>query len=118
MRPSGGDPYWSYPPQSNATGCSDVPPDNRHTCFQQAVLFGKCSDPVLTRGNHCARTCGRPPCPPRSPLGGGDALTLVAAVPSLCVDVPPPGSPFSCAQQSAFGKCGESFMLPNYCASE
>lgn len=123
MRPSqGGAEYFAYDAPGNAS-CSDVPPDNRFTCAQQA-LFGACGSAFMRRGNYCAATCGRAPCPPpppgaAPPLIHAGNLTVTAAVPELCTDVAPPGpGRFSCAQQAAFGKCGAGFMRPGYCASE
>eukprot|EP01025_Chloroclados_australasicus_P065866 TRINITY_DN898_c0_g2_i3.p3 TRINITY_DN898_c0_g2~~TRINITY_DN898_c0_g2_i3.p3 ORF type:complete len:173 (+),score=20.12 TRINITY_DN898_c0_g2_i3:262-780(+) len=44
--------------QISSGQCSDIPPDNKHTCEQQKQ-FGKCEAIWLVSGGFCRRTCGR-----------------------------------------------------------
>lgn len=44
-----------------APPCTDVPPDDRFTCQQQAD-FGKCQQSWMVEGNFCETTCGRNGC--------------------------------------------------------
>jgi hypothetical protein len=37
--------------------CTDIPPDNVYTCYQQAVVFGKCGEAFMQ--GRCDRSCGR-----------------------------------------------------------
>ncbi len=71
--------------------CSDVPPDDRYSCAQQAG-WGKCNETWM-RG-HCDSSCGR--CRAQGASG-------------TCSDNPPDDR-YSCAQQAGWGKCNETWM--------
>ncbi|KAG2427679.1 hypothetical protein HXX76_012328 [Chlamydomonas incerta] len=95
-------PSPSPPPPA---GCYDVTPPGGYSCAQQAG-WGKCAADFIRLNNYCAATCGA--CTTTGGSGGGGGTS--------CTDVTPPGG-YSCAQQAAWGKCGDGFMLPyGYCA--
>ena len=70
--------------------CTDVPPDDRYSCAQQAG-WGKCDESWMK--GLCNRSCDR--------CQTGDGTE--------CIDVPPDDR-YSCDQQAAWGKCQESWM--------
>lgn len=45
-------------PQQRAEACTDLPPDDKYTCPQQAA-FDKCSDAFIYRDAYCLRSCDR-----------------------------------------------------------
>ncbi|GMH43457.1 hypothetical protein BSKO_11379 [Bryopsis sp. KO-2023] len=47
----------------NNSECTDIPPDDLYTCAEQKA-WGKCDRLYIVQGNHCAKSCGRAPCPP------------------------------------------------------
>ncbi|KAL4534738.1 hypothetical protein Ndes2437A_g05499 [Nannochloris sp. 'desiccata'] len=46
-------------PNVRASECTDVPPDDRYTCTQQAKDFGKCDSDFIFVGSYCLSSCGR-----------------------------------------------------------
>ena len=46
-------------PNFRATNCTDVPPDDRFTCTQQAVDYKKCDAGFMFLGAFCLRSCDR-----------------------------------------------------------
>ncbi len=43
---------------STAGGCQDIPPNDKHSCADQAK-WGKCLRPWMLAGKFCAKSCGR-----------------------------------------------------------
>eukprot|EP00775_Hariotina_reticulata_P005151 gene5151-5391_t len=74
------------PPRKNV--CTDVPPDDRFTCAQQ-MAWGKCTHPFMVKGNYCAKTCGRAPCP----AVATDAASPISPSPASQGTWPPSPSP-------------------------
>lgn len=73
--------------------CTDVPPDDVHSCAEQST-WGKCGEPFMQGfcDNSCGR-CGAPPCTDLAPPDGG-----------------------SCAAQRSWGKCDAEWMRQGgYC---
>eukprot|EP00884_Botryococcus_braunii_P004910 jgi/Botrbrau1/1441/Bobra.0063s0132.1 len=87
-------------PPPSPVQCTDVsPPGNNYTCAQQAG-WGKCNETFMA--GYCLKSCGI--CfdgsPPSNP----------PPAPRRCLDIPPPGNNFTCAQQAGWGKsCGICF---------
>eukprot|EP01026_Neomeris_dumetosa_P061164 TRINITY_DN57733_c0_g1_i1.p1 TRINITY_DN57733_c0_g1~~TRINITY_DN57733_c0_g1_i1.p1 ORF type:complete len:391 (+),score=36.25 TRINITY_DN57733_c0_g1_i1:134-1306(+) len=82
--------------------CQDrIPEGSVYSCEDQKK-WGKCDEPWL-RG-YCDCTCGR-----------DSSVGIIKDTPAsdVCTDIPPPGG-HSCADQAAWGKCGESWMR-GYC---
>lgn len=46
-------------PQQRSSFCSDIPPDNRFSCYQQAVEYGKCDQGFMFEKAYCLRSCNR-----------------------------------------------------------
>ena len=45
-------------PKKRSSVCSDVPPDDRYTCQEQAE-WEKCDEPFIFVGSWCLESCGR-----------------------------------------------------------
>ena len=46
-------------PSVRSSVCTDVPPDDRFNCTQQAVDFKKCTQPFMFVGSFCLKSCTR-----------------------------------------------------------
>ncbi|KAF8055596.1 peptidyl-prolyl cis-trans isomerase [Scenedesmus sp. PABB004] len=143
--------FYVNPSQANATGCTDVAPDDRFTCDQQRS-FGACDAVFMTAGRYCERTCERcgfkvNPRPsnatcsdvapderynctqqarPRRRAAAVGAARLAAAAPPSCRALPGAGrrcaarrpAPAAlCRPQASWGKCADVILISNhYCA--
>ena len=68
-------------PSTRSLNCTDVPPDDRFSCYQQAVQYGKCNSTFIFLDSFCLKSCGR--------CGGGGCTDD---------DAPADGSPCSASQ--------------------
>lgn len=46
-------------PSVRAVSCTDIAPDDRFNCTQQAVQYGKCGQDFMFIGSYCLKSCGR-----------------------------------------------------------
>ncbi|PRW32690.1 General transcription factor 3C polypeptide 5 [Chlorella sorokiniana] len=90
----------STAPAAAAAGCpcfDAAPPGGSAADCTRLRDAGSCHSVWMVAADACALTCGR--CTPCT---------------CTCSDVPPDGQ-YTCAQQAAWGKCGEAWMLRLFC---
>ena len=46
-------------PSVLSSKCTDVSPDEKYTCTQQAKDYGKCNSDLIFVGSYCLSSCGR-----------------------------------------------------------
>lgn len=46
-------------PRDRARNCTNIPPDARFSCQQQAVEYGKCNATFMFLDSYCLRSCNR-----------------------------------------------------------
>eukprot|EP01023_Acetabularia_acetabulum_P050995 TRINITY_DN557_c3_g1_i1.p1 TRINITY_DN557_c3_g1~~TRINITY_DN557_c3_g1_i1.p1 ORF type:complete len:547 (+),score=111.69 TRINITY_DN557_c3_g1_i1:142-1641(+) len=103
--------------------CTDIPPGDIWTCEEQAG-WGKCDRQWMSRGNYCAKTCGRCNCDEGSlstsasiniqalSVAPSDTVIITeSAKPQSCAcDDLPPNQASTCEQQKRWGKCERNWM--------
>ncbi|KAL6762687.1 hypothetical protein V8C86DRAFT_3173859 [Haematococcus lacustris] len=66
LRASPSSPASQSPSTARKAECTDITPDAKFTCAQQAV-YGQCDKEFMIQGNYCLKSCGRYPCPGLAP---------------------------------------------------